>query len=184
MPLSFRDTDIPGVVVIEPQIFEDSRGFFMETLKRSELVAAGLEADFVQENHSLSRRGTVRGLHFQNPPAAQAKLVRAVVGDVFDVAVDIRTGSPTFGAWTSVLLSGDNKSSLYIPPWCAHGFCVLSETAEVIYKTTAEYAPALEGGILWNDPEIGIPWPIESPTLSERDGQLPRLRDCISLFRA
>lgn len=182
MSFSFRDTDVPGVMVVEPTVVEDARGFFMETLKRSELLAAGLEGDFVQENHSLSQRGVLRGLHFQNPPSAQAKLVRAVHGEVFDVAVDIRRGSPTFGAWTAITLSSASRLSIYIPPWCAHGFCVLSDTAEIIYKTSAEYAPALEGGVMWNDPDIGIDWPIASPTLSERDERWPRLKDCDTHF--
>ena len=175
MPFVFTPTTLPGVVVIEPEVFEDERGFFMEIYKRSEFVAAGLDVDFVQENHSRSVRGTLRGLHLQRPPKAQGKLVRAIEGEIFDVAVDIRPDSPTFGRWESVTLSAENRRSIYIPAGYAHGFCVLSAEAQVVYKTTDEYAPELEWGVRWDDPVLGIPWPLSAPTLSRRDSNWPRL---------
>src|SRR5262245_43122833 len=149
MPFTFTTTDLPGVLLIEPRVFGDNRGFFLESYKQSDFEHAGLDASFVQENHSRSGSGIVRGLHYQRPPFAQGKLVRAILGEIFDVAVDIRRGSPTFGKWVGVTLSAANRRSLYIPPWCAHGFCVVSEHAEVIYKTTTEYRPDYEHGIRW-----------------------------------
>ncbi len=175
MPFSFQTTALPGVVIIEPKVFPDGRGLFMETYKRSDFAAAGIDVHFVQENQSRSVRGTLRGLHLQRAPRAQAKLVRALSGEVFDVAVDIRPESPTFRRWTSVTLTGENRRSLFIPAGYAHGFCVVSEEAEVVYKTTEEYAPALEWGALWNDPLLNIPWPVASPQLSERDSRWPAL---------
>ncbi|MCC6539587.1 MAG: dTDP-4-dehydrorhamnose 3,5-epimerase [Bryobacterales bacterium] len=170
MPFSFRDqTALPGVVLIEPQRLGDSRGSFMETFKRSEFTSAGLTDDFVQENQSVSTRGTLRGLHLQRAPRAQGKLVRVLAGEIFDVAVDVRPDSPTRGKWVSAVLSGENARMLWIPEWCAHGFLVLSETAEVLYKTTAEYSPQDEAGYMWNDPAFGIAWPGEPGTLSKRD---------------
>ena len=172
MPFTFQRLDIPEVVLVEPQVFGDTRGFFMETYKQSDF-APFVDGAFVQENHSKSQRGTLRGLHFQLGLHAQGKLVRAVSGEIFDVAVDIRPESPTRGKWVSAVLSGENRRMLYIPPWCAHGFCVLSETAEVVYKMTAEYAPAHEAGVMWNDPALAISWPIPSPLVSERDRTWP-----------
>jgi len=177
MPFTFRPTQLPGVVIIEPKVFADDRGFFVETYKRSEFVAAGIDVDFVQENHSKSVRGTLRGLHFQRAPKAQAKLVRAIEGEVFDVVVDIRRGSPTFGRWEAVRLSAENRRSVYVPAGYAHGFCVTSAEAQVVYKTSAEYAPELEGGLRWDDPALAIPWPITGPILSPRDGRWPNLGD-------
>ena len=159
-------------MLIEPQVFGDTRGSVMETYKQSEF-AAFVDGGFVQENHSTSTRGTLRGLHFQVGPHAQGKLVRVVSGEIFDVAVDIRQDSPTRGKWVSNILSADNRRMVYIPPWCAHGFCVLSETADVIYKMTTEYAPAHASGLMWNDPALAISWPISSPLLSERDTKWP-----------
>jgi dTDP-4-dehydrorhamnose 3,5-epimerase len=173
MPFTFKRLAIPEVILIEPRVFEDARGFFMETYKRSDFAAFGLDEPLVQENHSKSQRGTLRGLHYQVGPYGQSKLVRAVSGEIFDVAVDVRPDSATRGKWVGAVLSADNRLMLYVPPWCAHGFCVLSETAEVIYKTTTEYAPAHENGVMWNDPSIGIDWPIKSPTISERDRKWP-----------
>ena len=173
MPSTFETTSLSGVVIIVPNVFGDARGFLMETYKRSEFEAAGLPVTLVQENHSQSAAGTLRGLHYQREPKAQGKLVRVVRGEVFDVAVDIRTGSPTLGRWIGVTLSAENRKSIYIPPGFAHGFCVTSPEAEVIYKTTEEYAPELEFGIRWDDPALGIAWPIASPTLSERDRLWP-----------
>ena len=179
MAFVFLPTALPGVLVIEPKVFEDERGFFMETYKKSEYAASGLGFDFVQENHSKSLRGTLRGLHAQRPPMAQAKLVRAIYGEVWDVAVDVRRDSPTFKKWVSVVLSADNRRSMFVPAGYLHGFCVLSPEAEVIYKTTAEYAPALEWGVQWDDPDLAIGWPITAPTLSARDRRWPRLADAV-----
>ena len=172
MPFTFRRLDIPEVVLVEPQVFADARGFFLETYKQSDF-APFADAVFVQENHSKSQRRTLRGLHFQLGRHAQGKLVRAVAGEIFDVAVDVRPESPTRGKWVSAVLSAENQRMLYIPPWCAHGFCVLSETADVIYKMTTEYAPAHEAGVMWNDPALAITWPISSPLVSERDQKWP-----------
>jgi dTDP-4-dehydrorhamnose 3,5-epimerase len=145
----------------------------MEIFKRSVFSAAGIDEVFVQESHSSSERGVLRGLHFQKPPHAQSKFVRVVSGEVFDVAVDIRPDSPSRGRWVGITLSSSNRQMLYLPSWCAHGVCVLSDKAEIVYMTTAEYAPAHESGIMWNDPKLGITWPIASPTLSERDKKWP-----------
>lgn len=177
MPPTFTVTPLPGVVIIEPKVFADERGFFMETYKKSDFVAAGLEVDFVQENHSKSVQGTLRGLHLQRAPRAQGKLVRAIEGEVFDVAVDIRRESPTFRRWVSVTLSADNRRSVFIPAGYAHGFCVVSAEAQVVYKTTAEYAPDLEWGVRWDDPLLAIPWPVTEPRLSPRDSRWPLLSD-------
>lgn len=176
MPFTFERLAIPEVILIEPRVFGDPRGFFMETYKRSDFAAYGLDEPFVQENHSRSERGTLRGLHYQLPPHAQSKLVRVVIGEVFDVAVDVRPDSPTRGHWVGVRLSAENRRMLYVPPWCAHGFCVTSETAEVVYKTTTEYAPAHESGLVWNDPALAIDWPVGSPIISERDQKWPAFR--------
>ena len=177
MPFTFHPLEVPEVVLIEPKVFGDERGFFMETYKESDFAAAGIAARFVQDNHSRSVRGVLRGLHYQKRPRAQGKLVRVVVGEVFDVAVDLRRGAPTFGRWVGVTLSAEDRRMLYIPPWCAHGFCVVSEVAEVVYKTTDEYAPAYEGGVLWSDPDLAIPWPVREPILAPRDRAWPRLRE-------
>jgi dTDP-4-dehydrorhamnose 3,5-epimerase len=175
MPLTFEPTEIPDVLRVVPKVLADARGFLMETFKESEFVAAGIGFRLVQENHSRSTQGTLRGLHFQREPKAQGKLVRVIFGEIFDVAVDIRPGSPTFGRWVGEWLSADNRKALYVPPGFAHGFCVTSSEAEVIYKTTEEYAPDHEGGIAWNDPALKIAWPIASPTLSPRDERWPPL---------
>ena len=180
MPFTFIPTALPGVVIIEPKVFADERGFFMETFKKSDFAAGGLDADFVQENHSKSVMGTLRGLHLQRAPKAQGKLVRAVEGEVFDVAADIRRESPTFGRWVSVTLSAENRRSVFIPAGYAHGFCVVSSAAQVVYKTTHEYAPELEWGVRWDDPMLAIPWPISTPILSSRDDRWPLLADLVS----
>jgi dTDP-4-dehydrorhamnose 3,5-epimerase len=177
MPFAFEKLGIPGVVLIEPKVFNDGRGFFMETYKMPDFAAAGIKGDFVQENHSRSAKGVLRGLHYQNPPFAQGKLVRVVRGEIFDVAVDVRKGSPTWGKWVGVVLSEENKKLLYVPETFAHGFCVLSDIAEVIYKTTAVYSPESEAGIIWNDEDLNIEWPVKQPVLSERDGELPSLKN-------
>jgi dTDP-4-dehydrorhamnose 3,5-epimerase len=180
MPLSFEPTDLPGVIVIVPKVFSDGRGFLMETYKRSEFEAAGLRVPLVQENHSRSAWGTLRGLHYQREPKAQGKLVRVVSGEIFDVAVDIRRGSATFGRWIGLSLSAANGKSIYIPPGFAHGFCVTSPDADVIYKTTEEYAPEYEDGIRWDDPALAIAWPIANPTLSPRDQRWPSLAESVA----
>ena len=172
MPFTFDRLAIPEVILIEPKAFSDARGFFMESYKQSDF-APFVDGPFVQENHSKSQRGILRGLHFQVGQYAQGKLVRAVSGEIFDVAVDVRPDSATRGKWVGAVLSADNRRMLYVPPWCAHGFCVLSDTAEVIYKTTTEYAPAHESGVMWNDPALAIEWPIQSPTVSDRDTKWP-----------
>ena len=183
MPFKFQRLDMPDVILIEPTVFVDKRGFFMESYKYSEFARFGIKEKFVQDNHSRSTRGVLRGLHYQKAPKAQAKLVRVTRGEVFDVAVDIRRGSPTYGRWVGVLLSEENKKMLYVPVGFAHGFCVLSEEAEVLYKTTEEYAPEYERGIIWNDPDIGIKWPIEEPILSPKDAALPNLKDADNDFQ-
>jgi len=167
--MSIEPTSLPGVLIFTPRVFKDARGFFFESYKDVVWQAAGIETVYVQDNQSRSVRDTVRGLHFQVPPAEQVKLVRVVRGAVWDVAVDIRLGSPTFGQWLGVELSEDNFRQLYIPAGFAHGFCVLSDEADVLYKTSCVYSPAHEQGIAWNDPEIGIPWPADEPLLSDRD---------------
>jgi dTDP-4-dehydrorhamnose 3,5-epimerase len=181
LPFRFQPGKLPGFFLIEFIVFNDERGFFMETYKRSEFESAGIP-DFVQRNHSHSSRGTLRGLHYQRNPKAQGKLVRVIAGEIFDVAVDLRRHEPSFGAWDGFELSAESRKMIYIPPWCAHGFCVLSETADVLYETTAEYSKELEGGILWNDPDLGIDWPLTTPVLSERDQRLPCLRDADTGF--
>jgi dTDP-4-dehydrorhamnose 3,5-epimerase len=167
-------TTIKDVRVIEPQVFEDPRGFFIETYQKARFKSAGIDADFVQDNLSFSGRNTIRGLHFQHPHG-QAKLVQVLQGVVYDVAVDIRQGSPSFGEWTACRLSADNKRQMFIPAGFAHGFCVLSETALFHYKCSEYYRQASEHGVLWNDPELGIDWPIKVPILSPKDAAYPCL---------
>jgi dTDP-4-dehydrorhamnose 3,5-epimerase len=182
MPFRFQRLQIPDVILVEPRSLKDERGFFRETYKASEFAAGGIPVPFVQDNHSHSTRGVLRGLHYQNPPRAQGKLVSVCWGEIFDVAVDIRHGSPTFGQWVGEALSSETGCLLYVPPGFAHGFCVLSEQADVIYKVTAEFAPELDRGILWNDPDIGVRWPITDAIISPKDAQLPRLREADNQF--
>jgi len=182
MPFNFKNLEIPEVILVEPKAFADDRGFFMETYKMPDFVAAGIKGNFVQDNHSRSSKGVLRGLHYQNPPFAQGKLVRAVSGEIFDVAVDIRKGSPTWGKWVGVILSEKNKNMLYVPEGFAHGFCVLSETTDVTYKTTNVYSPQSEAGIIWNDKELNIEWPVEKPIISEKDAKWPNLREAENNF--
>lgn len=173
-------TAIADVLVIEPRVFGDARGFFMESFNQQAFnEATGTSLDFVQDNHSRSSRGVLRGLHYQLDPHAQGKLVRVASGAVFDVAVDIRQGSGTFGKWVGVELTAENRRQLWIPPGFAHGFVVLSETADFLYKTTAYYAPQSDRGILWNDPQIGIRWPDLGMefVLSDKDTRQPLLKD-------
>lgn len=182
MPFRFQRLQIPDVILIQIQSNPDARGFFRETYKQSEFVAGGIPATFVQDNHSHSTRGVLRGLHYQKNPQAQGKLVMAMTGEIFDVAVDIRQGSPTYGKWVGQILSAENGCMMYIPPGFAHGLCVLSEQADVVYKVTAEYAAELDRGILWSDPAIGINWRITNPSLSPKDARLPLLRDADNNF--
>ncbi|GHV25225.1 dTDP-4-dehydrorhamnose 3,5-epimerase [Spirochaetia bacterium] len=174
----FTGTGIDGLTIIETTLFGDARGYFMETFQKEEFRAAGLPVDFVQDNQSKSKQGVLRGLHFQktNP---QGKLVRVISGEVFDVGVDLRGGSPTYGKWYGVLLSAENKKQFYVPEGFAHGFVVLSEFAEFTYKCTRLYDPADEAGIIWNDAELGIDWRLGDvvPVLSDRDTKLPALKD-------
>lgn len=172
-------TEIPGLLILEPRVFEDERGFFFESFnQRAFQEATGLHLTFVQDNHSRSVRSVLRGLHYQLPPKAQGKLVRVVAGEVFDVAVDLRRDSPTFGRWCGDYLSANNKRMLWIPPGFAHGFLVLSDYADFLYKTTDYYAPEYERTILWNDPDLAIDWPLTgTPILSAKDRAATRFRD-------
>ena len=185
--MKMTPTSLPEVVLIEPRLFEDERGWFMESFNehrfREGLKELGLQSppSFVQDNHSFSRQGVLRGLHYQLPPHAQGKLVRVVQGEVFDVAVDIRKDSPTFGEWVGVTLSAENKRQLWIPPGFAHGFLTLSKTAEFLYKTTDFYAKECEAGIRWNDPELGIEWPMqEKVLLAPKDAAAPTLSESVA----
>ena len=180
MPFQIRTTPIDGLLVIEPKVFADERGFFMESFKASNFAAFGITQDFVQDNHSKSRKGVIRGLHFQRAPYAQGKLVRVTRGRAWDVAVDLRKGSPTFGTWCAVELSADNHLLFWIPEGFAHGFLALEDDTELLYKCTAEYNPTSDGGVRWNDPDIGVGWPQigVSPLLSSKDAVLPLLKDC------
>lgn len=174
--MKFTPLEIPDVILVEPDVFGDARGFFTETYHADKYTAGGVGGPFVQDNFSLSRRGVLRGLHFQrrNP---QGKLVFVTRGEVFDVAVDVRRSSPTFGRWVGRLLNDQNHHQMWIPPGFAHGFCVLSEEVEFLYKCTQLYDPASDGGIAWNDPDIGVAWPLPEPALSAKDLKLPRLRE-------
>jgi len=182
MAFRFTPKDIPEVTVIDPPVFPDERGFFMESYKRSEFVAAGISEAFVQCNHSKSAKGILRGLHYQKHPKAQAKLIRALSGEIYDVVVDLRKGGSSYGKWTAATLSAENKKMLYVPVGFAHGFCVISAEAEILYMASEEYAPDEEAGVLWNDGDLGIDWPIAKPILSARDRSWPRLRDADNNF--
>jgi dTDP-4-dehydrorhamnose 3,5-epimerase len=170
------ETKIPGVLIIEPKVFGDSRGFFLESFNAARYAEYGIETNFVQDNHSRSTKGVLRGLHFQKK-YPQGKLVSVTSGIVFDVAVDIRQNSSTFGQWVGIILSADEHKQFYIPPGLAHGFCVLSETADFQYKCTDYYHPEDEGSIRWNDSDIAIEWNISDPILSEKDAKAPFLKD-------
>ena len=184
MPFSFKKLQIPEVILIEPKSFADTRGSFMEIYKQSEFNSNGIPSSFIQENYSHSKKGVLRGLHYQKVPKAQGKLVNVVKGEIFDVAVDMRKGSPTFGHWVGETLSSTNNRMLYVPIGFAHGFCVMSDHAEVIYKINgSEYSPEFEAGINWNDPFIGIEWPIKSPILVPRDSDLPFLETANNNFQ-
>ena len=178
MPFEFERQSIKDVILVKPKVFGDNRGFFMETYKKSEFVSAGIDVEFNQDNHSKSSKGVLRGLHFQKPPFGQAKLVRCARGRIYDVAVDIRAGSETFEQYVKVELSEENKHMLYIPDGFAHGFVTLSDTAELIYKASGEYAPEADSGILWSDKDININWEIDfEPLLSEKDEKQQTLQE-------
>lgn len=179
MPFTFIKTELEGVILVEPRVFADERGFFMESYKASEFKANGIDVDFNQDNHSRSVKGVLRGLHFQKPPMEQAKLVRCSKGRIFDVAVDIRPDSLNFKKWVGYELSEENKRMLYIPAGFAHGFVVLSEEAELLYKASNEFSPQHDAGIRWNDPEIGVEWGIDNPIVSKKDAELPFLKDLL-----
>lgn len=181
--MKFTETALHGVYIVEPQVFGDNRGFFMESWSSRSFEAAGLHYDFVQDNHSLSTvKGTLRGIHFQRGENAQAKLVRCVRGGVLDVAVDLRSGSPFYKKWVAVELTGENKRQLLIPRGFGHGFLTLTDEVEFLYKADNPYAPESDGGIRWNDPEIGVDWGIETPILSEKDSRSPFLKDAVTGF--
>lgn len=184
LPFAFKRLAIPDVILVEPRVFADERGWFAETYKRSDFEANGIPGDFRQDNHSTStRKGVLRGLHYQLDPMAQGKLVRVLAGEVVDVAVDIRQGSPTFGNWVAATLSAHNKHQLYVPPGFAHGFLTLTDHSEVHYKTTNEYSPPHERTIRWDDPALGIDWPHPLPMLHKRDAEAPSLADAENTFR-
>jgi len=179
MSLQFRETGLPGVILIEPQVFRDPRGFFLETFHAGKYAAGGIPTTFLQDNHSCSVKNTLRGLHLQwRKP--QGKLVRVVRGEIWDVAVDLRRDLPSFGRWTAATLSADNFHQLYVPPGCAHGFCVLSDVAEVQYKCTEFYDPSDEVGVAYNDPALAIPWPVTEPVLSPRDQRHGTLKELLA----
>lgn len=183
MPFNFIETPIKDLIIIEPRVFADGRGFFMETYKKSDFVKAGITEDFVQDNHSFSSKGVLRGLHFQTGSSAQGKLVRVVKGAVWDVAVDLRVGSLTFGKWHGVELTQENNRMFYIPPGFAHGFVTLVDNTHFLYKCTAEYNPAADSGIIWNDSDIGIEWPLtEGLSFSDKDLVLRNFKDFINML--
>ncbi|ORC34626.1 dTDP-4-dehydrorhamnose 3,5-epimerase [Marispirochaeta aestuarii] len=177
MPFSFFSGELPGLIIIEPRVFPDDRGFFLETFKESDFTPAGISGPFVQDNHSRSSRGVLRGLHFQKEPHAQGKLVRVSRGVAWDVAVDLRNSSPAYGKWTALELSEDNQRMVYIPPGFAHGFLALEDDTELQYKCTAEYKGDADAGVRWDDPDIAIDWPFTDVIVSEKDMSLPYLKD-------
>jgi len=182
MPFEFINLSISDVIMIKPKVFQDERGFFVETYKYSDFLKNGIKENFIQDNHSRSSKYVLRGLHYQKLPRAQGKLVRCVKGEIFDVAVDIRKQSAHYGKWVGARLSEENKTMLYIPPGFAHGFLVLSDIAEIMYKTTDEYSSQDERGVIWNDPDINIDWGICDPILSCKDKILPSLKDADNNF--
>ena len=177
MPFTFKRLSIPDVILIEPQSFSDDRGFFFESFKESDFFSNGIDKKFVQDNFSHSVNGVIRGLHFQKAPKAQAKLVTVLKGKIFDVAVDIRKNSPTYGKWVSEILSGNTHNLLYVPEGFAHGFCVISDEADVLYKVSNEYSQEHERSIIWNDPKLDIQWPIKKPIISNKDNKLSLLEN-------
>jgi dTDP-4-dehydrorhamnose 3,5-epimerase len=184
--MDVRKTKLQGVLVLKPRRFADARGYFFEAYTERTFRQVGVAATFIQDNQSFSlRRGTIRGLHFQHPPAAQAKLVRVVRGCIYDVVIDLRRGSPTYGQWTAERLSADGGEQIYVPCGFAHGFCTLEPDTEVAYKVDAYYAPEYDSGIIWNDPTLNIPWPVapETAILSEKDGKLGTFEAFTSPFQ-
>lgn len=180
MPFEFKKLEIEEVQLIIPKVFNDDRGFFFESFKKSDFVSNGIDDEFNQDNHSKSTKGVLRGLHFQRPPKEQAKIVRCIKGKIFDVAVDLRKNSPSFKKWVGEILSEENKHMLYIPKGFAHGFVVLSDTAEIMYKASNEYSKEHDGGVRWNDPDINVEWNIDfEPILSEKDKIQPFIKDII-----
>jgi dTDP-4-dehydrorhamnose 3,5-epimerase len=181
--MEFIETSLKGAYIIKPKVFQDERGFFLESWREKVFAENGIEAKFVQDNHSMSfQKGVLRGLHFQNPPNAQAKLVRVTRGKVYDVIVDLRKDSPTFGKWEGFELSAESFEMLFIPRGFAHAFLTLEDDTEFMYKVDNFYAPESDSGIIWDDPELKINWPIENPTLSEKDAKLQNFKDFISPF--
>jgi dTDP-4-dehydrorhamnose 3,5-epimerase len=179
MPFTFTKTKIEGVVIVQPQVFGDERGFFMESYKKSEFAENGIDIEFVQDNHSSSQKNVLRGIHFQREPMAQGKLVRVTKGAVFDVAVDLNPASPTFKEWVGVELTETNHTMLYIPPGFGHGFATLADDTHFLYKCTALYSPEHDGGVKFDDPDIGIEWPVKDPIVSAKDASLPYLKEII-----
>lgn len=177
MPCTFEKTDIEGLIIVTPRVFPDDRGFFMETYKESEFKKNGIDLPFIQDNHSMSSKGVLRGLHFQKGLHAQGKLIRVISGKVWDVAIDCRPGSKTFLSWFGIELSAENKTMFYIPSGFAHGFVTLEDNTQFLYKCTAEFCKDSEGGIRWDDPVIGITWPIGDVLVSEKDAILPLSKD-------
>lgn len=177
MPFEFERQEIRDIILVKPRVFNDNRGFFLETYKKSAFTQGGIDVEFNQDNHSKSSKRVLRGLHYQAKPFAQAKLVRCIRGKIWDVAVDIRKNSPTFKKYIKVELSEANKHMLFIPEGFAHGFAVLSDEAEIMYKVSGEYAPQAERGIMWNDSDINIDWEVDSPILSDKDKQHPNLHN-------
>lgn len=177
MPFKIERLSIQDIILIRSTAYQDERGFFMETYKYSEYSTFGVKDRFVQDNYSRSIYGVIRGLHYQKRPRAQGKLIQVNQGEIFDVSVDIRKGSPTFGRWVGIGLSAEDRQLLYVPVGFAHGFCVISQTAEVLYKVTEEYSPFHEDGIVWDDPDIAIDWPVKNPILSKKDKAHPCLKN-------
>jgi dTDP-4-dehydrorhamnose 3,5-epimerase len=182
MPFKFKRLEIPDIILVEAQAFSDERGFFLEGFKESIFHINGIKSKFVQDNYSHSIKNVLRGLHYQKDPKAQAKLVIVTRGEIFDVAVDIRKGSSTYGKWIYQILSDKNHKLLYIPEGFAHGFCVSSDTADVLYKVSSEYSPEYERGILWNDPDVSIKWPLDKPIMIQKDLQLSTLKNADNDF--
>jgi dTDP-4-dehydrorhamnose 3,5-epimerase len=184
MPFDFKPfKDLPEVIIIEPKVFPDGRGWFAETYKKSDFARSGISSEFTQDNHSRSAmKGILRGLHYQKEPEAQGKLIRCVVGEVFDVAVDLRKGSPSYAKWVSATLSAENRQMIWVPEGFAHGVLTTSDTSEVLYKVTCEYSPTCDRVIRWNDPQIAVKWPVCEPILSKKDADAPLLVDAENNF--
>jgi len=182
MPFTFDRLAIPDLILIKTKIFPDNRGYFYENFKNSVFLSNKINKQFLQDNISHSRKDVLRGLHYQKNPVSQAKLLSVIRGEIFDVAVDIRKNSPTYGKWISEILSENNHNSLYIPEGFAHGFCVLSDEADILYKVSNEYSPQDECGIIWNDPTLNISWPITNPIISDQDKNLPTIENCENNF--